>query len=169
VGLSPEAFSEGVKKGSVAGHVGFPESVRMIADGIGWELDGPVEQTQSAIVSRAARKTPFIEIGPGQVAGCDQRGIGRVGGEAKIRMIHPQQIEPESEGTETGDFITITGTPNIAMTIRPEIPGGIGTIAMCVNMIPQVINAAPGLKTMLDLPIPRAIMGDMRDRIEETS
>jgi hypothetical protein len=114
-------------------------------------------------------KTPFIEIAPGQVAGCDQRGVGRVGGEAKIRMVHPQQIEPESEGTETGDFITITGTPNIAMTIRPEIPGGIGTIAMCVNMIPQVINAAPGLKTMLDLPIPRAVMGDMRNRIEVTS
>ncbi|MDF1566852.1 MAG: 2,4-diaminopentanoate dehydrogenase [Spirochaetaceae bacterium] len=169
VGLSPEAFTEGVKEGGVAGHVGFSESVRMIADGIGWELDGPVEQTQNAIVSRVARKTPFIEIGPGQVAGCDQRGIGRVDGEAKIRMVHPQQIEPESEGTETGDFITITGTPNITMTIRPEIPGGIGTIAMCVNMIPQVINASPGLKTMLDLPIPRAVMGDMRDRIEVTS
>jgi hypothetical protein len=28
----------------------------MIADGIGWNLDGPVEQTQNAIVSRVARK-----------------------------------------------------------------------------------------------------------------
>ncbi|MCG4583592.1 hypothetical protein L0P54_11390 [Anaerosalibacter bizertensis] len=34
-------------------------------------------------------------------------------------------------------------------------------------MIPQVINATPGLKTMLDLPVPRAIMGDMRDLIED--
>jgi len=32
-------------------------------------------------------------------------------------------------------------------------------------MIPQVINAKPGLHTMLDLPIPRAIMGDMREQI----
>ncbi len=38
---------------------------------------------------------------------------------------------------------------------------------MCVNMIPHVINARAGLKTMLDLPVPRAIMGDMRELIEE--
>jgi 4-hydroxy-tetrahydrodipicolinate reductase len=33
-------------------------------------------------------------------------------------------------------------------------------------MIPHVLNARPGLKTMLDLPVPRAILGDMRDLIE---
>jgi 4-hydroxy-tetrahydrodipicolinate reductase len=53
------------------------------------------------------------------------------------------------------------------MAITPEVEGGLGTIAMCVNMIPQVINAKPGLRTMIDLPVPRAIMGDMRDFIEE--
>ncbi|MBT9154357.1 MAG: 2,4-diaminopentanoate dehydrogenase [Firmicutes bacterium] len=47
------------------------------------------------------------------------------------------------------------------MAITPEIPGGIGTIAMTVNMIPAVINAAPGLVTMADLPIPRALLGDI--------
>ena len=52
------------------------------------------------------------------------------------------------------------------MAITPEVEGGLGTIAMCVNMIPQIINAEPGLKTMLDLPVPRAIQGDMRDRIK---
>jgi len=52
------------------------------------------------------------------------------------------------------------------MVNSPEIDGGIGTIAMCANMIPQVINANPGLHTMLTLPVPRAIMGDMRDRID---
>ncbi len=52
------------------------------------------------------------------------------------------------------------------MSIKPEVEGGLGTIAMCVNMIPQVINADPGLKTMLDLPVPRAIMGDMRNFVK---
>ena len=32
------------------------------------------------------------------------------------------------------------------MSIKPEVPGGIGTIVMCVNMIPHVINATPDLK-----------------------
>ena len=81
-------------------------------------------------------------------------------------MDHPQQIEPEQVGVKTGDYVIIKGTPNVNMVNSPEIDGGIGTIAMCANMIPQVINANPGLHTMLTLPVPRAIMGDMRDRID---
>jgi 4-hydroxy-tetrahydrodipicolinate reductase len=52
------------------------------------------------------------------------------------------------------------------MAINPEVDGGLGTIAMCVNMIPLIINADAGLKTMIDLPVPRAIMGDFRDFIK---
>lgn len=166
VGLSPEAFARGLKTGSLSGHVGFPESVRMIADGLGWTLSGPVEQTIEPIVSTLPRKAPHIEIAAGSVAGCRQQGIGYVDGLPKIEMLHPQQIEPESEGVDTKDHISISGIPEVNLSIKPEIPGGIGTIAICVNMIPQVMNASPGLKTMLDLPVPRAILGDMRDRLE---
>ena len=75
-------------------------------------------------------------------------------------------VEPQLEGIHTGDYIDIFGSPDIHMAIQPEIDGGIGTIAICVNMIPHVINAKAGLKTMIDLPIPRAILGDMRDMID---
>jgi len=30
-------------------------------------------------------------------------------------------------------------------------------MAMAVNMIPLVVNAPPGLLTMIDLPVPRSI------------
>ena len=53
------------------------------------------------------------------------------------------------------------------MANTPEIEGGIGTMAMIMNTIPHVINAKPGLKTMIDIPVPRAIMGDMRKLIDE--
>lgn len=167
VGLSPSGFEEGVQNGTLSGHVGFNESVGMIADALGWQLDGKVRQSMEPIVSRIPRKTAYVSIKGGDVAGCDMRGFGEVNGEKKIEMIHPQQIEPEDAGVETGDYIKIKGTPDINLAIKPEVPGGIGTIAMCVNMIPQVINASPGLKTMLDLPVPRALMGDVRERIEK--
>lgn len=167
VGLSPAAFKACAESGTLAGHVGFNESVNMISDALGWKLSGAVEQTMEPIVSNIARETEFISIKAGDVAGCSMKGAGFVNGEKRINMIHPQQIEPELAGTETGDYITIKGTPDINLQIKPEIPGGIGTIAMCANMIPQVINASAGLKTMLDLPVPRAILGDMRDRIEK--
>jgi 4-hydroxy-tetrahydrodipicolinate reductase len=34
-------------------------------------------------------------------------------------------------------------------------------------MIPQAVTSLPGLKTMADLPAPAAIMGDVRQLIED--
>ncbi len=167
VGVTKEEFEQGVKDNTIAGHVGFHESIRMIADAIGWKLDGQISQSKDPIVSNVYRKAPYAEVQPGNVAGVKMLGHGMVDGERKIEMIHPQQVEPQLEGVETGDYIRIKGTPDIDMAIKPEVPGGIGTIAMCVNMIPHIINADAGLKTMLDLPVPRAIMGDMRELIRK--
>lgn len=166
VGIKVEEFNKRVEENTLAGHVGFPESVNMIADAIGWKLSDKVKEVKEPIVSNVYRKADHYEVEEGEVAGCRMMGYGYVENKVKIEMEHPQQVEPQLEGINTGDYINIKGTPEINMAIEPEIPGGIGTIAMCVNMIPHVINASPGLKTMLDLPVPRAIMGDMRDLIE---
>lgn len=165
VGLTVDAFNKGVADGTLAGHVGFAESVGMIAEALGWKVD-KFEQQMKPIVTSVDRKSPYGFAAAGDVAGVNMTGQGYVDGEVKIDMIHPQQIEPEMEGTHTGDYIVLKGTPEVNMAINPEVDGGIGTIAMVVNMIPHVINARPGLKTMLDLPVPRAIMGDYRDYIE---
>ncbi len=166
VGISPEEFEEGVKNGTLAGHVGFTESIAMIADAVGWKLE-KTEQQMAPIITDVDRKSPYGFAAKGNVAGVSMTGQGYVDGKLLIDMLHPQQIEPEQVGIDTGDYITLKGSPEINMRIKPETEGGLGTIAMCVNMIPQVINASAGLKTMLDLPVPRAIMGDMRDRIEQ--
>lgn len=165
IGLTVEEFENKKASGNLSGHVGFPESIRMIADGIGWEVDR-IEQQMEAIVTEVDRTSPYGFAAAGDVAGVSMTAQGYVGGEKLIEMEHPQQIEPQLAGVVTGDYVIIEGTPPVNALNTPEVDGGIGTIAMCVNMIPQVINASAGLKTMLDLPVPRAIMGDFRDRIE---
>lgn len=165
VGITVEEFERGVQDGTLAGHVGFHESVGMIAEAIGWKVE-KFEQQMKPIVTTVDRKSPHGFAKAGDVAGVNMTGQGYVDGEVKIDMIHPQQIEPEMEGTYTGDYVTIKGTPPIKMVNSPEVEGGLGTIAMCVNMIPHVINANPGLHTMLTLPVPRAIMGDMRELVQ---
>jgi 4-hydroxy-tetrahydrodipicolinate reductase len=166
VGLTVEAFMKGVEDGTLAGHVGFAESVGMISEALGWKVE-KFEQQMKPIVTTVDRKSPYGFAKAGDVAGVNMTGQGYVGDKVMIDMIHPQQIEPEMEGTFTGDYITLTGTPNVNMQIKPEVNGGIGTIAMCVNMIPHVLNATPGLKTMIDLPVPHAIMGDMRNYLNK--
>ncbi len=165
VGITLDEYHHRIAQGELAGHVGFKESVSMISDALGVKLDDFTQQMEP-IITTVYRKSPYGEAEAGHLAGINMTGQGLVNGDVFINMIHPQQIEPELEGTQTGDYINLKGTPNIHMAITPEVNGGIGTIAMCVNMIPHVLNAKPGLKTMIDLPVPRAILGDMRDLLD---
>ncbi|MEW6711298.1 MAG: NADP-binding protein, partial [Candidatus Riflebacteria bacterium] len=158
VGTTPEQFAAGIKDGSIVGHIGFPESIRMISDAIGLNVD-KIEETREPIISNTDRETPVVKVKPGMVAGCRHIGIGYAKGVEVIKLIHPQQIHPGVENVDTGDYIKIEGDPNINMSIKPEIPGGKGTMAAAVNMIPIVVKASAGLKRMSDLPIPACLMG----------
>lgn len=158
VGLTPDAFERGLHNGTVVGHIGFEQSLQMIAAALGWELD-QIEQMREPIISRVRRKTPFVTVEPGQVAGCLHSATAYRQDRAVISLIHPQQIHPQLEGVETGDMIQIKGTPGVHIEGRPEIPGGQATEALAVNMIPQVMQAAPGLYCMADLPVPAAMLG----------
>ncbi len=158
VGTTPEVFAAGIKDGSIVGHIGFPESIRMISDAIGLGVD-KIDETREPIISNTHRETPVVKVEPGMVAGCRHIAVGYSKGVEVIKLIHPQQIHPHVEKVDTGDYIKIQGDPNINMSIKPEIPGGKGTMAVAVNMIPLVVKAPAGLKRMSDLPIPACLMG----------
>ncbi|MEN8197792.1 MAG: NADP-binding protein, partial [Pseudomonadota bacterium] len=164
VGLTPEAFHSGLEDGSVIGHVGFPESIHMIADAIGWQVER-IDERREPIVSRVRRETPFVTVEPGQLAGCLHQAVAYRDSKPAITLIHPQQIHPHLEGVQTGDSIEIAGRPNLRLGGSPEIPGGEATAALAVNMIPHVLNAAHGLHMMADLPVPAAMLGDARSSV----
>lgn len=166
VGLSPQAFAQGVRDGTVVGHLGFPESMHLIAAALGWDIER-IEQTREPVVSRVRRETPLATVQPGQVAGCHHRAVAYCAGRAVITLDHPQQVHPQLEGVATGDRIEIRGSPNVCLSGSPEIPGGQATVALAVNMVPRVMNAPPGLHTMLDLPVPAALLGDARRVVRE--
>jgi 4-hydroxy-tetrahydrodipicolinate reductase len=159
VGTTPEAFAAGVADGSIVGHVGFPESIHMISEALGLGVDR-IEQTREPIISSVYRETPHVKVQPGMVAGCRHIGTGYRGDQEVVKLIHPQQIHPHLEGQDTGDYINIYGKPEIHMANKPEIAGGIATMGVTVNMIPHVVAATPGMKRMIDLPVPAALMGE---------
>lgn len=170
VGISVDEFERRIAEDSLAGHVGFPESMEMIAAGMGVKL-ASIEQTRDPIVTNVDRKSAYGEAKKGHLAGIRQQSYGRTAdGKLFIRLDHPQQICPEDEGVDTGDYITIHSDGyDMNLSIVPETPGGIGTIAMVVNMIPQVLLAEPGLRSMLDLPVPRAILGSFSEQLTRGS
>ncbi|MDD4184516.1 MAG: 2,4-diaminopentanoate dehydrogenase [Candidatus Izemoplasmatales bacterium] len=165
VGLTQEEYLLKEKQKAISGHVGFRESAMMIAEALGLELSS-FKQTMEPIVTEVERKSKYGHAAKGNVCGVNMKATAFFDNGLKLEMHHPQQIEPELGGVKTGDYIKILGVPEINMEIKPEVEGGLGTIAICVNMIPHVINASPGLKTMIDLPVPRAIVGDIRNLVE---
>ena len=53
-------------------------------------------------------------------------------------------------------MIEIDGDPKLSLRISGGVAGDVATVAMMVNAVPRVIEAPPGLRSLLDLPIPRA-------------
>jgi len=145
-GLTIEEYQARVERGTVR-HVGLKESMFMIADALGWELDDYTETLEPIVADRVLR-SPFLEVEPGRVAGTRQEARGLINGEEVITHYMAMSIEGES----AGDFVSIEGVPNVEMAIQGGTHGDIATAAIAVNSIPRVLAHAPGLVTMKDLP-----------------
>jgi 2,4-diaminopentanoate dehydrogenase len=144
-GLSREAFNAKAQEG-VLRHVGLIESVHLIAEGLGWELD-KAEDILSPVIADRRIETEELTIEPGQAAGVNQVGTGYVNEEPVITLYFEAAVGlPESR-----ERILIEGTPNIDLTIKDGVNGDVATCAILTNAIPVVVDAAPGLRTMADV------------------
>jgi 4-hydroxy-tetrahydrodipicolinate reductase len=147
-GLTTEQFQKQKAEGSVR-HVGFTQSIAMIADALGWTLDRISDEVQPKLAS-VTTSSEFLAVDPGYVCGIVQDGVGYRKGEALIRL----HMEAYLGAPETYDEIEIDGSPRLAVRIAGGVHGDLATTAIVVNSIPKVLNAAPGLHTMRDLPLP---------------
>jgi 4-hydroxy-tetrahydrodipicolinate reductase len=147
-GLSPDEFATGVREGRIR-HVGFGESITMIGDALGWKIDRITDQvTPKLAIERVEGGAIVVE--PGQAAGLVQEGTGFVRGQPVVHL----HMEAWLGAPESYDRVRITGTPPLEMTIAGGLPGDAATAAIVINAIPPVIRAAPGLRTMRDMPLP---------------
>jgi len=150
-GRTLEEFKKLVATGTLK-HVGLPESIAMIASGLGWKLDEITESIEP-VVAKAQVKTDFVTVKPGQVAGVRQVGRGIRAGEELVTL----EFEASVGAPESYDAVYITGTPNLEAVIKGGTHGDIATAAMVVNSVHRVIDAPSGLVTMKDLPTVSAL------------
>jgi len=162
-GLSVKEFRDRIERKTITGHVGLEQSISMIASALGWELDEIEVDPTEPIVAKTPVESEAIRVEPDQVAGLRQCSRGITGGREVITLDLQAYIGAEEEY----DSISIEGLPSLHMKIAPCIHGDGGTVAMIVNSIPKVIRAQPGLVTMKDLPIPSAVLKDMRKYIHQ--
>ncbi|UCB60457.1 MAG: dihydrodipicolinate reductase [Candidatus Bathyarchaeota archaeon] len=162
-GLSEREFREAIEKKSITGHVGLEQSISMIASALAWKLDRIEVNVVEAVIAKKAVRSEAIKVEVGESAGLRQVAKGFRGNKNVIILDFQAYIGAEEEF----DSITIAGVPCINQKITPCVHGDVGTVAMIANSIPKVINAAPGLVSMKDLPVPSAATEDMVKYIGE--
>jgi hypothetical protein len=146
-GMRAEEFRAQVAAGAIKHH-GLPESVAMVSDALGLDVDEITEAIEP-VIAREYLKTPFLEVEEGQVAGVFQVARGLAGGKEKIYM----ELQMYVGATEPGDTAEIIGNPSVKLTIPGGTHGDIATAAVVVNSIPAILASPAGLRTSRDLPI----------------
>ena len=154
-GMTVDEFNKAVAGGRM-GHIGLPESIAMIAAGVGWKLDD-IQQTIEPKVADKPLTTQYLSVNKGQVAGLHQVGKGIMNGKEVITLDFWAYVG----APENRDSTLIEGTPNVDLTIKGGVHGDLATAAMVVNSIANTINGQPGLMTMKDLAMPRVLLGNI--------
>jgi hypothetical protein len=150
---------------------GFRQSVFMVADELGFDIGPQLRTTHEMALATAAIDSPIGPIEPGTVAA--QRFVWQalVNDEPVVTaavnwLMGEEHLEPPWEFGPGGERfeVEITGDPSCLTTFKklhPETveagltrnPGIVATAQHCVNAIPYVCRAEPGLLTYLDLPL----------------
>jgi len=147
-GLTTEQFQKRVDDGSIK-HVGFTESIAMTADSLGWTLDRISDRVEPKL-AHVTISSEYLAVDPGYVCGIVQEGVGYRKKEPVIRLY----MEAYLGAPDPLDAIEIDGSPRLSVRIPGGIHGDTATAALVINSIPKVLEAAPGLHTMLDMPLP---------------
>lgn len=145
-GMTVEAFNEAAAKREIR-HVGLAESVGLVARGLGWQLD-EIMETIEPIVATSRVVTDHVIVEPNFVTGVRQFGRGLFMGEDKVIL----ELEMAVDAPEAYDEAWIEGTPNVHSLVK-GIHGDISTAAVVGNAARRVVEAKPGLLTMVDLPL----------------
>jgi hypothetical protein len=150
---------------------GFRSSVRMVVAELGFAADPGIETVQEVAVATAPIDSPIGVIEPGLVAARRFHWRALVDGVPVVTatvnwLMGEEHLDPDwSFGPEGERFeVEVTGDPSVKLTfkgLQPETvtaglvrnPGIVSTANHCVNAIPYVVAADPGIKTYLDLPL----------------
>lgn len=167
-GKTPEQITNGGISKFLA--AGFYQSIHMLADALKIDIDALETQCEFGVAT-ADIESPIGIIKPGEIAAMRLIWLGLHKGKPVIEQIvnwymgeqhfdQPWQFGPEGPRYE----VEVIGDPPIKAVyhgVHPTSieaglrrnPGIVATAMHCVNSIPYVCKAAPGIRTYLDLPL----------------
>ena len=171
-GATPEGARKSIMLAVLGG--GFAQSIHMVADELGFDLDPEIRAAHDIGLARAPIDSPMGVIEPGRLAAQRFTWEGTVRGEVVatarvnwymgtddldadwLRADHPEGYYIEVSG-DPPVKVALTGVhPDGSQTLeelQKRNPGMVATAIHCVRAVPYVVAAGPGIKTYLDLPL----------------
>jgi len=129
-------------------HVGFSQSIHMIARALGWKLDG-TDETIEPVVATHDVSSPLLKVPAGKCCGVKQTAHGYMNGKAVITL----ELCANNGLEHPHDTVILEGTPNVRSSIGGGVHGDISTSAIIINCVQSIVNAEPGLRTMVEIPV----------------
>lgn len=147
-GMTPAMFRKGVKKQEL-GHVGLLDSMNLVALGLGWQLDRVTEKI-TPVVAKKKLRTPHLTVAAGQVAGMQHVCKGYRNGKEALAL----DLQMYVGAKKPYDQINVTGNPDIELRFTQGVAGDDATVAILVALVPVMSKLEPGVRTMIDVPVP---------------
>ncbi|MBI3692698.1 MAG: dihydrodipicolinate reductase, partial [Mycolicibacterium aromaticivorans] len=168
-GLTPEQAMSGPIAALL--EAGFKQSVRMVADQLGFRSDPRIRSTQEVAVAVTGTDELVVPMEAGTVAARRFKWQAIVNDEPVVTaavnwLMCDVELDPPWTLGEKGERfeVEVSGDCDVSLTfkgLQPETveeglkrnPGVVATANHCISAIPYVCEAASGIKTYLDLPL----------------
>ena len=156
VGHTPEEFEEGSHNGTITGHIGFPQSMQVVAAKLGVVIEH-IERSVKPIFAREQLSCRAITVEPGSSAGFEQRYVAIVDSKPWFVALFTGHVALWEIGREPRDEIFVEGPTPLHLAATPGMNPQIGSAGVVANSVRRVVEAAPGWTTVGDLPpaVPR--------------
>jgi 4-hydroxy-tetrahydrodipicolinate reductase len=150
-GYPAEEFKSGALAGRIYGHIGFPQSISLVAESIGVKIE-KIEKGLEPFIAEKPYRMDHLTVQPGQSVGFLQKAVGYVDGRPWYVADFIGHADPLSAGFELKDSIDIEGYAPIHLAVSPGFNPHLTSAAILANSLRRIKDARPGLVTVADLP-----------------
>jgi 2,4-diaminopentanoate dehydrogenase len=156
VGHTAEAFEAGMRDGTVTGHIGFPQSMQVVAGALGVTIDR-IDRRMEPILAERRLPASSLTVEAGETAGFRQEYVALAAGRPWFEAVFTGHVAPAELGLEPRDEIAIDAVPPVRVITSPGMNPQSGSASIVANSVRRVAAAAPGWVTVADLPPARPL------------
>ena len=151
IGYGLDEFALRVRNGSITGHIGFPQSMRVVADSLGKSIE-TIDREIEPVIGDRLYERPHGKTNSGLTAGFHQHYTCIVDGKPWFTALFTGHLDPTDLGLEPLDSITISGSTPVHMEIRPGLNPQTASVALVANSLRRLVAAPAGWVSVADLP-----------------